>query len=754
MGNVNSIKNKFKTRNKIFINKLKISKILKKKILHLYIIPQDFPNGGLLLITNCSIEYYSPINGTLAHENINNFDTNNNNIKNSNTLGFFSNNVIKVNNQISFNNNKIILYDFCNKFDNLLTICLNDNSVYLYSIINCNIILIDCFNFNKYLNIDIKSKSYCLSSVCFIQNNFIYYGVNTGEIIKYSIKNKEFTNIYINIKHRNQSIFNRKSIKSNNNDVSEYNSINNNIYDENKIEFNKIPNMFSVESSYKEYSQDAYLNKINSNELKKLNIVYTNSNRNTTYTPLKSSKTVDIHKYLTKGCIYIFMSYRFKVLLLIEFSNTNNFFNSYNSNSNIENDKYNNYINLYDLRKQDFMYKCKLLPNYDIKKNYNSKNSIILNAIYYQDEELVVIIRCYDIKYSIVENLNTLEYVNNLDFMINNSNVKSCPQYLEIFNIFNYNDYINNNNYKNEDKYNIHPVYYININNIFHFMMYKNTINNTDNIYNQFNSNNYNNTTYENTATYLNIANIFNKNLYSIAETINSNFSNKEYSKYSSKTFNYTNNNSDKNKVVEYSDFKSIILLSNSKGFIYIIDFDQLLYYICKNESKLDLIMSDQEFSNIILLYFNICQLCSIPDNIDRFSLFLNYNTYFDILIITDTKSNFYIIESIIDLINEYNYSKLGLKSKTSSIPYISLDFNFNKTIDKTEYNNIFITDNNSIVDDVILNNSIIIDNNKENDLLNELPVFSINHDLLMDRNLILYNKGKELKIIFEDNEV
>jgi hypothetical protein len=96
---------------------------------------------------------------------------------------------------------------------------------------------------------------------------------------------------------------------------------------------------------------------------------------------------------------------------------------------------------------------------------------------------------------------------------------------------------------------------------------------------------------------------------------------------------------------------------------------------------------------------------------------FINYDLYFDVLTIGDVSSNVKTFEKILQIGKDNNNEE--------TLPFFSLFY---------EVENIG-------------KNKVKVDINPD------LPMFSVTHDILKDRNVILYDQGQELKITLDEEE-
>jgi hypothetical protein len=96
---------------------------------------------------------------------------------------------------------------------------------------------------------------------------------------------------------------------------------------------------------------------------------------------------------------------------------------------------------------------------------------------------------------------------------------------------------------------------------------------------------------------------------------------------------------------------------------------------------------------------------------------FINYDLYFDILIIGDVSSNIKTFEKILQIGKHNNME--------DTLPFFSLFY-------EVEH---------------IGKNKVKVDINPD------LPLLSVTHDILKDRNVILYDQGQELKIVLDEEE-
>jgi hypothetical protein len=148
-----------------------------------------------------------------------------------------------------------------------------------------------------------------------------------------------------------------------------------------------------------------------------------------------------------------------------------------------------------------------------------------------------------------------------------------------------------------------------------------------------------------------------------------------------------------------------IIILGTTKGDIILgklqlnqnnkICFDLIYIYKLKNSNNSgDMMSNDYEIS------------------------YVNYDLYFDVLAIGDVSSNVKTFEKIL---------QIGKHSNTEeTLPFFSLFYEVDN-LGKHQKTNLEIN--------------------------SDLPLFSVTHDILKDRNVILYDQGKELRIVLDEED-
>ena len=108
-----------------------------------------------------------------------------------------------------------------------------------------------------------------------------------------------------------------------------------------------------------------------------------------------------------------------------------------------------------------------------------------------------------------------------------------------------------------------------------------------------------------------------------------------------------------------------------------------------------------------------------IDDYSNKFKIsFINYDLNFDTMFLGDVSSNVRFIEKVLQM----DEKKFFRDDFHDNLPFFSFD------------------------DDYLKNNEKYEEEKKKNINYN-LPLFSINHDVIKDRSIILYDKGKEIII-------
>lgn len=163
VGHIFNIKN----RNSLFKSNFKPGISKNQEVKGILLIPIDFPDGGILTISNNSISYSSPISG-----------------KRSN---FENENYIKYDNQIK-------TYDFNRANGNLLLIVLDNNHSFLYTL-NGGLKKIYSFNiFQLHVNLKTFHPSIITSCIILDDKNIIY-GTSSKDIYLYDLSLSILNNI-------------------------------------------------------------------------------------------------------------------------------------------------------------------------------------------------------------------------------------------------------------------------------------------------------------------------------------------------------------------------------------------------------------------------------------------------------------------------------------------------------------------------------------------------------------------------------
>lgn len=163
VGHIFNIKN----RNSLFKSNFKVGISNNQEVKGILLIPIDFPDGGILTISNSSISYSSPISG-----------------KRSN---FKNENYIKYDNQIK-------TYDFNRRDGNLLLIVLDNNHSFLYTL-NGGFKKIYSFNiFQLHENLKAFHLSNITSCIILDDKNIIY-GTSSKDIFLYDLSLSVLNNI-------------------------------------------------------------------------------------------------------------------------------------------------------------------------------------------------------------------------------------------------------------------------------------------------------------------------------------------------------------------------------------------------------------------------------------------------------------------------------------------------------------------------------------------------------------------------------
>ena len=169
----------------------------------------------------------------------------------------------------------------------------------------------------------------------------------------------------------------------------------------------------------------------------------------------------------------------------------------------------------------------------------------------------------------------------------------------------------------------------------------------------------------------------------------------------------------DDNKMIKEKVEKDIITLGTSKGDIII------------GEISISPFNNQPNFKHIITYKLHKNEDLEVEDVSNKYEIsFISYDFNFDMVYFGDISSNIRFIEKVL---------QLGKSSiKQNNFPLLSFDYE----------NNIFENNNNN-------------KKKKRNDFLKELdsqtnyelPYFSMSHDIIKDRNIILYDKGKNVEI-------
>ena len=187
-----------------------------------------------------------------------------------------------------------------------------------------------------------------------------------------------------------------------------------------------------------------------------------------------------------------------------------------------------------------------------------------------------------------------------------------------------------------------------------------------------------------------------------------------------------TNNNKDiiisssieednNNKVINEKIEKDIIALGTSKGDIII---GEISISPFNNQPNFKHIMTYKLHKNIDLETEDVSNKYEIS--------FIAYDFNFDMVYFGDLSSNVRFIEKVLQL------GKCGIKSE--NLPLFSFDYE----------------------NDILINNQKKKDTNNEKDkflkeldsqINYDLPYLSMNHDIIKDRNIILYDKGENVEI-------
>lgn len=247
---------------------------------------------------------------------------------------------------------------------------------------------------------------------------------------------------------------------------------------------------------------------------------------------------------------------------------------------------------------------------------------------------------------------------------------------------------------------------------------------------------------------------------------------------------------------------KDLIILGTTKGNIIIIELPSLFNQLNKVVEP------------ILLLNFSIKILCSRNDFENRIITYIYYDVFFDSLFVTDCLTNFYIIENINDLLMKQDNEDTD-KAKNQSLPIFSFFdvYNIVKAenirnsykknnkikINSDNNNNIKLSDEEAKENEISKNPSkeyhLLIKSNKANNKANvnipnnsssninhavskrnkiyikdiidnynlvqekasyslqDMPIMSVDHDVLMDKDVILYDTGKKLKIKYIESD-
>ena len=177
---------------------------------------------------------------------------------------------------------------------------------------------------------------------------------------------------------------------------------------------------------------------------------------------------------------------------------------------------------------------------------------------------------------------------------------------------------------------------------------------------------------------------------------------------------NNTNNKiemKDDNKMIKEKIDKDIIVLGTSKGDIII------------GEISISPFNNQPNFKHIMTYKLHKNDDLEIEDVSNKYEIsFISYDFNFDMVYFGDLSSNVRFIEKVLQLGKSY--------SKQDNFPIFSLDYE----------NNILENDNKRKKRNIFL---------KELDSQTnyELPYFSMSHDIIKDRNIILYDKGNNVEI-------
>ena len=178
---------------------------------------------------------------------------------------------------------------------------------------------------------------------------------------------------------------------------------------------------------------------------------------------------------------------------------------------------------------------------------------------------------------------------------------------------------------------------------------------------------------------------------------------------------NNTNNKiemKDDNKMIKEKIDKDIIVLGTSKGDIII------------GEISISPFNNQPNFKHIMTYKLHKNENIEIEDVSNKYEIsFISYDFNFDMVYFGDLSSNVRFIEKVLQLGKSY--------SKQDNFPIFSLDYENNileNGDNKRKKRNIFLKELDSQTN-------------------YELPYFSMSHDIIKDRNIILYDKGNNVEI-------
>jgi len=178
---------------------------------------------------------------------------------------------------------------------------------------------------------------------------------------------------------------------------------------------------------------------------------------------------------------------------------------------------------------------------------------------------------------------------------------------------------------------------------------------------------------------------------------------------------NNTNNKiemKDDNKMIKEKIDKDIIVLGTSKGDIII------------GEISISPFNNQPNFKHIMTYKLHKNENLEIEDVSNKYEIsFISYDFNFDMVYFGDLSSNVRFIEKVLQLGKSY--------SKQDNFPIFSLDYENNileNGDNKRKKRNIFLKELDSQTN-------------------YELPYFSMSHDIIKDRNIILYDKGNNVEI-------